>query len=188
MDSELIETKISSEEIFVGVAIHLFRDIVGLPNGKQAVREIIRHPGAVCVLPITDQGEVVFVRQFRYAFNTVTLEAPAGKLEKGEQSDVAAAALRELSEETGLSAAELIPLGDMYTTPALIDEVIHLFLARGLSEGEQHTDEDEFIDVCRLPLSKAVELVMAGQIPDSKTQTILLKAEKYLSGKAEKNN
>lgn len=175
---KLEEKQISSEEIFDGVAIHLFRDEILLPDGNKGVREVIRHPGAVCVLPVTDDGDVVFVNQFRYAFNKVTLEAPAGKLEKGE--DPRLAALRELSEETGLDAENLIPMGDMYTTPALIDEVIHLYLATGLTQGEQHLDEDEFINTLKMPLSKAVEMVMNGEIKDSKTQTVLLKAERYL--------
>lgn len=176
---ELEEKKLSSEEIFDGVAIHLFRDEILLPNGNKGVREVIRHPGAVCVIPVTEDGDVIFVNQFRYAFNKVTLEVPAGKLEKGE--DPLEAAMRELSEETGLSAKNVVYLGELYTTPALIDEVIHMYLATDLVEGKQHLDEDEFINTLRMPLSKAVQKVMNGEIKDAKTQTILLKAEKYLS-------
>ena len=176
---ELEEKKLSSEEIFDGVAIHLFRDEILLPNGNKGVREVIRHPGAVCVIPVTEDGKVIFVNQFRYAFNKVTLEVPAGKLEKGE--DPLEAAMRELSEETGLSARNVVYLGELYTTPALIDEVIHMYLATDLVEGEQHLDEDEFINTLTMPLSEAVEKVMNGEIKDAKTQTILLKAEKYLS-------
>lgn len=176
---KLEEKQISSSEIFNGVAIHLFRDEILLPDGTKGVREIIRHPGAVCVLPVFDNGDVVFVNQFRYAFNKVTLEAPAGKLEKGE--DPYEAALRELSEETGLQAAKLTHIGDMYTTPALIDEVIHLYIAEDLRQGEQHLDEDEFINTLTMPLDKAIEMVMNGEIKDSKTQTVLLKAEKYIN-------
>jgi ADP-ribose pyrophosphatase len=174
---KLEETKISSQEIFNGVAIHLFKDEILLPNGHTGIREIIRHPGAVCVLPLTDDGDVIFVNQFRYALNKVTLEVPAGKLEKGE--DPKEAALRELSEETGLTAKNIVHIGDLYTTPALIDEVIHMYIATDLTQGEQHLDYDEFVNTLKIPLSKAVDMVMAGEIKDSKTQTIILKADKY---------
>lgn len=174
---KLEEKKLSSEEIFDGVAIHLFKDEILLPNGNKGIREVIRHPGAVCVLPITDDGQVIFVNQFRYALDRVTLEVPAGKLEKGE--DHTEAALRELSEETGFSAGNIFPIGELYTTPALIDEVIYMYIATDLKAGEQHLDEDEFVNTVKMPLSKAVEMVMNGEIKDSKTQTIILKGDKY---------
>ena len=176
---KLEETKISSQEIFNGVAIHLFKDEILLPNGHTGIREIIRHPGAVCVLPLTDDGDVIFVNQFRYALNKVTLEVPAGKLEKGE--DPKEAALRELSEETGLTAKNIVHIGDLYTTPALIDEVIHMYIATDPTQGEQHLDYDEFVNTLKIPLSKAVDMVMNGEIKDSKTQTVILKAEKYFN-------
>ena len=170
---KLEETKLSSTEIFDGVAIHLFRDEILLPNGNKGVREVVRHPGAVCVIPITDDGDIIFVNQFRYAFNKVTLEIPAGKLEKGE--DHLEAALRELSEETGLSAKNVVPMGELYTTPALIDEVIYMYAATGLSFGEQKLDEDEFLSVYKIPLDKFVDMVLSGEVKDAKTQVALLK-------------
>ena len=178
---DLEEKKLSSEEIFDGVAIHLFRDEILLPNGNKGVREVVRHPGAVCVIPITDDGNVVFVNQFRYALDRVTLEVPAGKLEKGE--DPMEAALRELSEETGISAGRIEPLGALYTSPALIDEIIYMYIATELSQGEQHLDEDEFVNAVKIPLCDAVDMVMDDKILDAKTQTIILKAEKYLNSK-----
>lgn len=178
---ELEEKKLSSEEIFDGVAIHLYKDEIILPNGSKGVREVIRHPGAVCVLPLTENKEVVFVNQFRYALNKVTLEVPAGKLEKGE--DPTEAALRELSEETGLTARKIVPTGALYTTPALIDEIIYMYFATDLEQGEQHLDEDEFVNAVKIPLDKAVEMVMNGEIRDSKTQIMILKADKIFNSK-----
>lgn len=178
---ELEEKKLSSEEIFNGVAIHLFRDEILLPNGNKGVREVVRHPGAVCVIPITDDGEIIFVNQFRYALNRVTLEVPAGKLEKGE--DPMEAALRELSEETGVTAEKIEPLDALYTSPALIDEIIYMYIATGLSQGEQHLDDDEFVNAVKIPLDEAIDMVMTGKIMDAKTQLIILKAAKYLEGK-----
>lgn len=178
---ELEEKKLSSEEIFDGVAIHLYRDEILLPNGNKGVREVVRHPGAVCVIPITDDGEVIFVNQFRYALDRVTLEVPAGKLEKGE--DPMEAALRELSEETGITAEKIEPLDALYTSPALIDEIIHMYIATGLSQGEQHLDDDEFVNAIKIPLDEAIDMVMTGKIMDAKTQLIILKAAKYLENK-----
>ena len=175
---KLEEKTLSSEQVFDGVLIKLYRDEIELPDGGKAVREVIRHPGAVCVLPVDGDGNVWLVKQFRYPFGAVTLEAPAGKLEYGENPDEAAA--RELSEETGLTADTVEKIGSLYTTPAMIDEVIHLYLATGLHEGAQHLDDDEFINVEKRPLADAVAGVLNGEIPDAKTQVILLRAEKLI--------
>lgn len=171
--SEHTETQISSRKVYDGHIVHLYVDEVRLENGKTAVREVIRHQGAVCVVPLCADGDVLLVRQFRYPFGTVLLEAPAGKIDPGE--DIFAAAKRELSEETGSAAAELTYLGAYYPSVAYLDEVIHLFAARGLSEGDMHLDDDEFLDVVRMPLKTAVNMTLAGQIPDGKTQAALLR-------------
>ena len=170
----LEEIKQSSTEIYDGIVVHLFRDTVTLPNGKDAVREVIRHVGAVCVVPLTEQDEVVCVRQFRYPHGCVLLEIPAGKLDCPTE-DRPSAARRELREETGAVCARLTSLGKLYTTPAFVDEVIDMYLAEGLTFGETDPDEDEFLDVVRIPLDELVERILRGEVPDAKTQAAVLK-------------
>ena len=176
---DLTEKKISSRQVFDGVVVKLFVDEVELPDGKKSVREIVRHPGAVCVVPVTDENEVIMVRQFRYAFGEVLLEIPAGKLEPGE--DPLKAALRELEEETGTVAENIEHMGELYTTVAIFDEKIQMYLATGLSYKNAHPDEDEFLEVEKIPLDTLVDMVMNGEIRDSKTQVALLKAHKILN-------
>ena len=143
----LYEEPVSSREIFRGRIVHLFEDTVRLPNGKLATREVMRHPGAVAIVPLTGDGEVILVRQYRYPFAEALLEIPAGKLDPGEEAE--SCARRELEEETGVEAAELIPLGVFYPSVAVLDEKIFLFLARGLTQKNSHPDEDEFLRVER---------------------------------------
>ena len=176
---DLTEKKVSSRQVFDGVVVKLFVDEVELPNGNKSVREVVRHPGAVCVIPVTDEGEVIMVRQFRYAFGQVLLEIPAGKLEPGE--DPLRAALRELEEETGTVAEKIEHIGELYTTVAILDEKIHMYLATGLTCKNAHPDEDEFLEVEKIPLPTLVDMVMRGEIKDSKTQVAILKAHKILS-------
>lgn len=173
-DAALIERHAASEEIFDGIILHLFRDKVTLPDGKDAVREVIRHVGAVCVVPLTDEGEVICVRQYRYPAAQVMLEIPAGKLDS-KHEDRREAALRELREETGVSCERLTSLGAFYPAPAYSDELIDMYLAEGLSYGETAPDEDEFLDVVRVPLDELVDMVMRGEILDAKTQMAVLK-------------
>lgn len=177
---ELFEKKISSRQIFDGKIVKLFVDEVELPDGQHATREIVRHPGAVCVVPLTDEGEVVMVRQFRYPFGEVLLEIPAGKLEPGE--DPLEAVKRELEEESGAVANKIEHLGEIYTTVAIFDEKIQLYIATELNFINAHPDEDEFLEVEKIPLKKLVEMVMRGEIKDAKTQIAILKAEKYYFG------
>lgn len=173
-DSELTEVQVSSEEIFHGKIVHLFRDQVRLPNGKVTTREVIRHPGAAAVVPLTEEGNVILVRQYRYPFAQVMLEIPAGKLDPGE--DPLVCARRELTEETGYEAEEFVSLGVFYPSVAVIDEQIHLYLARGLTFRATNPDADEFLNVEQRPLSAMVEEVMRGVVPDGKTQAAILKA------------
>ena len=173
-DSHLIETPLASELIYDGKIVHLYRDTVTLPNGSPALREVIRHVGAVCVVPLTDEGEVICVRQFRYPHAKVILEIPAGKLDS-KQEDHVAAALRELQEETGAHCEKLTSLGSLLSTPAFVDEVIDMYLAEGLTFGDTDPDEDEFLDVVRIPLKDMVDMILRGDITDAKTQAAVLK-------------
>ena len=162
-DNALIEKELASQKVFGGVLLNVYSDKVLLPNGAVSAREYIKHVGASCIVPLTDGGEVLMERQFRYPFRRVLLEIPAGKLDS-KAEDPMHAALRELHEETG----------------AYSDEVIHMYLARGLSYGDTALDEDEFITVEKHPLDELIGEIMAGKIADGKTQTALLKAYYYI--------
>ena len=150
------------------------RDEALLPNGTKAYREVVEHPGGVCVAALTENDEVLFVRQFRYPYTEVILEIPAGKRDRGE-TDPLECGKRELLEETGATAENFFSLGTLYPTPGYTDEVIYMYGATGLSYGEAQPDEDEFLALEKIPLEKAVEMVMDGSLPDAKTQTCILK-------------
>ena len=173
------ETCLQSELIFDGRVMHLYYDRVKLPNGMEATREYARHIGAVCVLPLFADGTVACVRQFRYPHGEILTEIPAGKLDS-KQEDHAEAALRELREETGCTCGKLTHLGKIYTSPAILDEVIDMYLAEDLTEGETDFDEDEFLAPVRIPLKDLVDDVMAGKIPDVKTQAAALRVWELL--------
>ncbi len=175
----LEEKEIDSKCIFDGRVLHVYCDSVSLPDGQVGVREYCKHNGGVCVLPLTDNGEVILVQQYRYAHREVTLEIPAGKLE-GKGEDHQSAALRELREETGAVCKNLTYLGEMYPSPALLDEVIYMYLAEGLEFGEQSLDENEFLNCTKMPLEALVEMVCDGKVPDAKTQVAALRAWKIL--------
>lgn len=176
MDTETLrERQTDSQLIFDGQILHLYHDHITLPNGQPADREVIRHIGAVCVIPMTDDGRVVMERQFRYPVNQVIWEIPAGKLDSPDE-DHEAAARRELEEETGFTAQTMIPLGKFYPACAYSDEAIWMYLAKDLRRGQRHLDEDEFLDVELVPLPRLVQEVLAGNIPDAKTQIAVLKA------------
>jgi len=172
-DEQMIEKTVEEKLIFDGRVITVYHNKVLLSDGTTAMREIVAHPGGVCVAPLTDKGELLFVRQFRCPYEEILTELPAGKLEKGE--DPLEAGIRELSEETGASADCVRSLGKLYPSPGYCGEIIHLYLATGLSFGDQHPDDDEFLDVLRIPLDKAVDMVMNGELTDSKTQVAVLK-------------
>ena len=178
-NDNLTEKRLSGELIYDGCVVHLWRDEIELPDGGRGVREIVRHVGAVAALPLTDKGEVICVRQYRYPFAEVLLEIPAGKLDSPDE-DIIEAARRELREETGAVGGELIPLGTLYPSVAIFDEKIHMFAAVGFDMGETDRDEDEFMEVEKIPLSTLVEMVMSGEIRDAKTQTAVLKVARLV--------
>ncbi len=171
---DLTEKTLASELIYDGKVVHLYKDTVSLPDGGSSTREIVRHVGAVCILPLTAQNEVVLERQYRYAIGQTLIEIPAGKLDSPDE-DVREAALRELREETGLVPAELVDLGDFYGSPAVMGERIRMFLARGLTQSAQCLDEDEFLEIFTIPIEEAVTKILAGELPDGKTQAAVLK-------------
>lgn len=169
----LEEKTLSSEQKFDGKIVKLYVDSVELEDGKKSFREVIKHPGGVCVLPMDEEGNVLFVRQFRYPHKKVLLEIPAGKLEYGENPSECG--IRELKEETGCTCDRYEYLGSLIPTPAYCGEVIHMYLARGLHYGEQMLDSGEFLDIEKIPLDRAVEMIMNNEIEDSKTQIAVLK-------------
>lgn len=170
------EKTLNEKNIYDGKIIRVHVDDVELPDGSKAIREIVEHSGGVCVAALTENEELFFVRQYRYPFKRELLELPAGKLEKGE--DPMEAGMRELSEECGVEAGKVISMGTVYPTVAYCSEIIYLFLATELKSTSQHLDEGEFLSVEKIPLQKAVEMVMAGEISDSKTVALVLKTAK----------
>lgn len=182
MDKEyeqLRESFKSGREVYHGPLLHVFHDRVILPNGNETGRDYIKHLGAVCVVPVTEDNRVIVERQFRYPGDSVFTEIPAGKLD-GPDEDRLEAAKRELSEETGYTADEWIWIGDFYSAVAYSNERISMYLARSLHKGERHLDADEFLNVELVPIEELVRQVMAGEITDAKTQTGILKAARIL--------
>ena len=170
----LQEKTTGSEKTYQGKVFYVTRDTAELEDGKEVQRDVVHHSGGVCVVPLTEKGTVLMVKQFRYPMQQVTLEIPAGKLEAGE--DPADCGRRELREEAGRTCGKYTPLGKLFPTPAYDTEVIHMYLAQELSAPEaQDLDDGEFLDVTELPLEQAVQMVMDGDIPDAKTQIALLK-------------
>ena len=172
------ETTTASRLIFNGRILRVRLDDVALPDGRPAQREVIEHDGGVCVAALTADNELLFVRQFRYPYRAVMEELPAGKLNPGE--DPLGCGKRELFEETGAAAERYESLGTLYPSPGYAAEVIHLYLATGLTFGEARPDEDEFLQAYRVPLDEAVRRVIAGEIPDAKTQLAVLKTARYM--------
>ncbi len=185
MTENLNEETVSSEELFDGHLLHAFRDTARLPDGREAVREWIKHPGASAVVPIFEDGTVLMIRQFRYPPRRVFLEVPAGKLD-ADGEDPAETAQRELEEETGYRAGRLTPLGSLYPCIGYSDEIIHFYLAQDLSTGTQALSEGEHMEVVRLPFSEVVAQARCGEVADMKSAVAILMAEPALRGLLEK--
>ena len=175
---DMTEKKLSGEKIYDGKIIRVERDEVRLPDGATAPREVVRHPGAVCVVPLTDKNEVIVVRQYRYPEARVFTEIPAGKLEAGEKP--LDCAKRELLEECGIAAEGWTELGPIYTSPGFCDEAIWLFLASGLSQKTPSPDEDEFLDIVKMPYAEALQKAQTGFFRDGKTQLLVLRCAEML--------
>ena len=169
-----LETQQNTEEIYRGRVIRLRRDTVQVQNGATAIREVIEHNGGVGVAALTEQNEILLVRQHRYPYDEILTEIPAGKREGNE--DPLICGKRELREETGALGKDYVSLGNLYPTPGYCNEVIWLFLCRVEAVGDTELDPDEFIEVERVPLDQAVQMVMNNEIPDAKTQIAILKA------------
>lgn len=177
---EFYESTIASKHIFSGNIIKLRVDEVLLPNGRKSTREIVEHPGAVAIVAITDDDEVLMVRQYRKAVERELLEIPAGKLEKGESKEECVK--RELMEETGYYPNELKYLLSFYTSPGFSDEIIHLFLGKKLIKEAKDADFDEYIQAEKVPFKEALNKIKSREIVDSKTITGLLLASLELQG------
>lgn len=176
-----MEKQIATERMFEGFVFSVRRDRVTLPDGREAEREVVEHSGGVAVVPVDEEGNITLVRQFRYACAQVLWEIPAGKLEKNE--DHAACGLRELREETGLRCNRYDYLGYIYPSCGYDTEIIHLYLARELEQGEQDLDDGEFVEPVKISFIRAVEMIMCGEIVDAKTIAGILKAKEVLYGK-----
>jgi ADP-ribose pyrophosphatase len=175
---DLTEHFVSSEDLAVGNMLTVKRDTVRLPNGHQSQREYVVHPGAVVIVPILPNGNIIFERQFRYPLHQVFIELPAGKIDKGE--DVLVTGQRELLEETGYSALHWHKLGVQHPCIGYSDEVIHIYLAQDLQLGQHQRDEDETLEVFEMSLNETTQMIYQGDITDSKTIVAIMLAEQYL--------
>lgn len=178
MIKDLEEKKISSEKVFEGKIIKLFFDKVMLPNKKLATREKVWHPGAVAVVPLTSNNEIILIKQYRYPVEEVLIEIPAGKLDKDEAPGDCAK--RELQEEVGVVGGNLVHLTSFHTTPGFSNEFLHLYLAINFEKKENNPDEDEFLQILSIPIKDCIDWVFEGRIKDAKSIIGILMANEYI--------
>lgn len=165
--------------IYSGRIIDVHNDRITLVDGDEAYREVVEHPGGVAIVGLTENNEILLVRQFRYPYKETIYEIPAGKLEKGE--DIKSAGIREFSEECGATAEVFEPLGEVYPSPGYCGEIIRLFYAKKLTFGQQHLDDDEFLDVIKMPIKEVVSKIMSGEIKDAKTIAGVFKIKELMN-------
>ena len=173
---DFTEKTLTQEYQFKGRIIKCRTDTALLPDGTECYREVCEHPGGVGVLPITKEGEVILVRQFRYPYGETLLESPAGKLDHGPDEDPAGCAVRELKEETGFTAGRMVALGKSYPSPGFLTEILHAYCALDLVPGESQPDEGEFVEVVRLPIREVERQIASGELCDGKTMIAMYRA------------
>lgn len=177
-NARLTEEQLHSQLIYDGKVVHLYLDTVKLPNGNTTRREIVRHSGAVAIVPLDAERRIILVRQFRYAAGRVLLEVPAGTLEVGESPDVCA--VRELQEEIGYRPNKLQKIGGVFVAPGYTTEFIHLYLASDLVPSRLDADDDELLEIVRLPLGEVLARIRHGEIADAKTISAIFLAQEHL--------
>ncbi len=175
---DLYEKTIESNEVYRGKVINVKSEKVLLPNGKTAHRDVVEHPGAVAVAAITENNELLMVKQFRAGPKKVLLEIPAGKLEYGENP--AECAIRELEEETGFLATNIFKVAETYTSPGFANELLHIYVAKDLKLTSTNPDEDEFLEIEKIPISELKKMVDRFEICDAKSVVAILMSEKYM--------
>lgn len=175
---DFYEKQIETRTVYEGLIVNIRSDIALLQNGSKAPREVVEHPGGVGIVPVTKDNKVIMVRQYRYPMEEELLEIPAGKLEYGE--DPLECAIRELSEETGCTAGRMVDLGATYPSPGFCKEILYIYLALDLQFGEMHLDQDELLRVEQVDIDELIDIIMANEMPDSKSIIGIMKAKKYL--------
>ena len=175
---QFFEKQVETKTVYEGIIVDIRRDMAELQNGSLVRREVVVHPGGVGIIPVTQDNKVLMVRQYRYPMEEELLEIPAGKLGKNE--DPIECAIRELSEETGCTAGKIVDMGAVYPSPGFCKEVLYLFLALDLQQGNMHLDEDELLSVEAVGIDELIDKIMANELPDAKSIIGIMKAKKYL--------